>query len=109
MTKYINTQVKKIETPVPFWTCVLVLFMLAGLYVFFISGTVANTMEYKNLSIKADIIATKIVDKEAIYANNTLSIDREYASFMGFVEANSSNVYYIPMQADVVAISFNEI
>lgn len=107
MTKYVKTQVKKVETPASFWACLFVLGILASLYIYLISGAVTNTLEYKNLSIKTETVASRIVDKEIMYTDKVLKIDRSFAIERGFNEVASGDTYYVPMSPGVAVVFSN--
>lgn len=105
MTKYVKTQVKKIETPISIWAGVLIFGILAIVYVYFIANTVRQAMAVEDLTARAEALSSRIVDREADYTRTLAVIDESYARLRGFEEASSADTHFIEVNPGVALLT----
>ena len=87
-----------------FWTLLGVLFLCAGLYMYFINATVHNVIAHQNLENQSSQLTLVIGNEEFQYINARNSVNLELAYSLGFKDAKVKS--YISREPPIAPVAF---
>lgn len=105
MTQYVSAKVENIERPVTAWFLVGLIIALLGVYVYFVSGAVANVIAVKDTQSQIASLTSSIGNLESNYLAAKSEMSFESALAAGYAEPKDVALYV--SKKSPVALSFN--
>lgn len=105
MTQYVKAKVETLEKPIFAWTLVGIAGMLLCVYVYFVSGAVANAIAAKDMQSQIAVLTSSIGSLESTYLAAKSGVTLESALASGFSEPKEVAVYVA--KKSPTALSFN--
>lgn len=105
MTQFVTAKVETLEKPITAWALLGIIGVLLSVYVYFVSGAVANVISVKDVQSRIAALSSSIGNLEANYLAAKSSLSLDMALSAGYSEPKEVALYVSKKTA--VALSFN--